>query len=350
MKYRSLVMLLTASLSLILAAVFIRHYHQTKTLPAETKAIRVETTLVREKILAEEFETLGSLASMDSIDISSELAGQIAAIHFKPGAEVQKGSLLIQLDDTVLKSELASAQANLTLSKTSFKRTKELTKRSLASAQAFDQALADLREKQNRVKVKTAQLAKLSLRAPFTGTLGSRQVSVGQYVNIGQPLVHLVANHKLRVEYNLPERYLAHLALGQQVSVLSDAFPDKTYEGLVNYIDPAVDKETRTIAIEALINNKERLLSAGLFVRVNHQFGERKKRLLVPEESLIPTINGQKIFVIHKNKAVAVRVKIGAHHDSMTEICSGLQPGDRIIIRGQHKLKDGSQVIDLHQG
>ena len=248
---------------------------------------------------------------MDSIDISSELAGQIAAIHFKPGALVKKGTLLIQLDNTVLKSKLASATANLTLSETSYSRTNELAKHGLASGQALDKVLADLREKENTVKAKQAQLEKLSLRAPFSGTLGSRQVSVGQYVNVGQPLVHLVANQKLRVEYNLPERYLGRLKEGQQVSVLSDAFPNQSYQGLVNYINPAVDKETRTIAIEALIDNQERRLSAGLFVRVSHQFGEKKKRLLVPEESLIPTINGQKIFVVRRGKAVAIRVKTG---------------------------------------
>lgn len=350
MKYRTIVLLLTLLIVIFLSYFFISHHKEMTSTTIESKAITVETAPVMEKILAEQFETLGSLASMDNIDISSELAGQIAAIYFKPGAYVKKGTLLIQLDGTVLKSELASANANLTLSETNYQRTSELAKRKLASAQAQDQALADLREKQNTVKAKQAQLEKLSLRAPFSGTLGSRQVSVGQYVKMGQPLVRLVANHKLRVEYNLPERYLPRLQEGQQVSITSDAFPDQTYQGVVNYIDPTVDKETRTIAVEALIDNGKNLLSAGLFVRVSHEFGEKKKRLLVPEESLLPTINGQKIFVVRDNKAVAVRVKIGAHHAAMTEICSGLKADDIVIVRGQHKLKEGSLIIDIHQG
>jgi membrane fusion protein (multidrug efflux system) len=350
MKYRSKVLLSTLIIFTTLSYIFASHHKVTTQNTPEIKAITVETAPVTEKILAEKFETIGSLASTDNIDISSELAGQIAAIHFTPGAYVKKGTLLIQLDDTVLKSELASAKANLTLSETNYIRTKELAKRSIASEQALDKTLADLQEKENTVKVKQAQLEKLSLRAPFSGTLGSRQVSAGQYVKIGQPLLHLVANQKLRVEYNLPERYLPKLHLGQKVSVRSDAFPNKTYVGIVNYVAPAIDKETRTIAVEALIDNVERLLSTGLFVRVSHQFGEKKKRLLVPEESLIPTINGQKIFVLRGKKAVAVRVKTGAHHAAMTEICSGLNPEDIIIIRGQHKLKEGSRVIDIHQG
>ncbi|KTD24482.1 MULTISPECIES: efflux RND transporter periplasmic adaptor subunit [Legionella] len=350
MKNRSILLLSTLILFTTLGYIYTSHHKKIDTHGNEVKAITVETAQVTEKILAEKFETLGSLASTDNIDISSELAGQIAAIYFTPGAYVKKGTLLIQLDDTVLKSELASAKANLTLSETNYIRTKELAKRSLASEQALDKTLADLQEKENTVKVKQAQLEKLSLRAPFSGTLGSRQVSVGQYVKVGQPLVRLVANQKLRVEYNLPERYLPKLHLGQKVTVRSDAFPNKTYLGIVNYIDPAVDKQTRTIAVEALIDNVERLLSAGLFVRVSHQFGERKKRLLVPEESLIPTINGQKIFILRGKKAVAVRVKTGVHHASMTEICSGLNSSDIVIIRGQHKLKEGSRVIDIRKG
>ncbi|RMX22218.1 efflux RND transporter periplasmic adaptor subunit [Legionella jordanis] len=351
MKSRSLAILLIIAILTFsgLALIFVSPPKKSQRTTGP-KAITVETARVTHRVLAEEFETIGSLASTDSIDISSELSGQISAIYFKPGAYVKKGTLLIQLDDTVLKSELASAKSNLVLSETSYQRTLELAKRKLASDQALDQALANLREKQNTMKAKQAQLEKLSLRAPFSGTLGSRQVSVGQYVKVGQPLVKLIANEKLRVEYTLPERYLPRLQEGQQVIVESDVFPNKVYKGIVNYIDPAVDKATRTIAVEALIDNPENLLSAGLFVRVSHEFSEKTKRLLVPEESLIPTINGQKIFVVRNDKAVAVRVKTGAHHQAMTEICSGLKANDVIIVRGQHKLREGSRVVDIHRG
>lgn len=350
MKSRSSYLILSLSFCGFFLVFFLFPHKKISSRIIDAKPITVETATITQKLLADRFETIGSLASTDNIDISSELAGQIAAIHFKPGTYVKKGTLLIQLDPTVLKSDLASAKANLALSETSYDRTRELAKRQLASEQALDQALASLREKQNDVKAKQAQLEKLSLRAPFSGTLGRRQVSMGQYVKVGQPLVRLVANQKLRVEYSLPERYLPRLQPGQEVLVIANAFPDKLYKGVVNYIDPTVDKETRTIAMEAVIDNSEHLLSAGLFVRVNHQFGEKRKRLLVPEESLIPTLNGQKIFVLRHERAVAVSVKIGIHHQSMTEICSGLKPKDIIIVRGQHKLREGSRVIDIHKG
>lgn len=316
----------------------------------ELAPISVETAAVSEKTVAEQFETLGSLASVDSIDITSELPGQIVAIHFKSGSQVKKGRLLIQLDDVVLKSELATAKANLLLSETSYNRTSELARRGLASEQAQDQAKADLQDKQNRVKVKQAQLRKLSLTAPFSGTLGSKKISIGQYVNVGQPLVRLVANQQLRIEYSLPERFLSRIKRGQQVRILSDAFPRKAYKGLVSYIAPSIDKETRTIAVEALIDNNKKGLSPGLFVRVRHQLGEEKKRLFVPEESLIPTIDGQRIFVVRQGRAVALRVHTGAHYQAMTEIYHGLKADDIVIIRGQHKLKEGNRVITVAHG
>jgi membrane fusion protein, multidrug efflux system len=347
MKSRYLIMLST----LIIGIIFVVSFsgHEKPPLSPNNIAIKVETAPVTEKILSDQFETIGSLTSRDNIEISSELAGQIRSIHFRPGALVKKGTLLIQLDNTVLKSELASANANLSLSETSYNRTKELASRKLASEQALDQALADLREKQNTVKARQAQLEKLTLHAPFAGTLGSKKVSVGQYVKVGQPLVSLIANQQLRVEYSLPERLISRVKEGQKISVFSDAFPNQSYQGVVNYIAPSVDKETRTIAVEALIDNKENLLSAGLFVRVRHKLGDAKKRLLVPEESLIPTINGQKIFVLRGNTAIIKRVRTGAHHAAMTEICQGLKPDDIVIVRGQHKLKEGSSVIATNQ-
>ncbi len=309
--------------------------------------VSVETSDVKTALYADRFTTLGSLISTDSIDISSEIAGQISKIHFKPGDRVKQGQLLISLDGIISESELASAKASLKLSEMNFKRTDQLAKRRLSSEQALDQSLADLREKQNLVRVKEAQFEKTRLKAPFDGTLGSRHISIGQYVNVGQPLVHLVANQTMRIEYQLPERYLSKLKKGQKVTIVSDAFPDEPFRGVVHYIDPTIDKDTRTVAVEALIDNSNHRLYSGLFVQVTHQFSNKKKRLLIPEESIIPGINNEKVFLIRDNKAQAINITTGAHHAQMVEVISGLKPDDRIIVRGQHKLKDGSLVIDV---
>ncbi|MCC5791498.1 MAG: efflux RND transporter periplasmic adaptor subunit [Legionellaceae bacterium] len=335
-------------LGVLALTVYLRNMDK-KPLPSPPP-LTVETTAVQQVMVAEQVETVGNLKSLNQINISSELAGQIKSIHFTPGSFVKKGTLLIELDDSILQSELAAAKASLALSQNNYTRITELAKRRISSAQAVDEALADFEDKQNQVAIKKAQLQKMKLVAPFSGVLGSRQISVGQYVTVGQGLVKLVANQKLRVEYRLPEHYLSDLAVGQQVTMVSDAYPGKVFHGLVNYVDPVVDEDTRSIAVEALIDNPKARLSPGLFVKVNHQFGRESARLLVPEESLIPTISGQKVFIYKDGKATLVSVEAGAHHAEMTEILRGLQVSDIIITRGQHKLKDGAPVIDIHQG
>ncbi|WP_419419177.1 efflux RND transporter periplasmic adaptor subunit [Legionella sp. D16C41] len=349
MKARIISLLLFLS---ILATILYRLVlpHNPSKLTNKTQPILVETATIKEAFFADQFETIGSLSSLDSIEISSELAGQIASIYFKPGSLVPKGTLLIQLDDTILKSELASAKANLLLSESMYQRNQELAKRKLAPEQALDKALAELKEKQNIVKVKEAQLSKLSLRAPFTGTLGARKVSIGQYVKVGQPLVSLIANQQLKVEYNLPEHLVSRVKKDQKVQIISDAFPHEIYQGLVNYIAPNIDKGTRTIAIEALIDNKQNLLFSGLFVRVHHQLGDVKKHFLIPEESIIPTINGQKVFIVDEGRALTKQIKVGAHYGPMIEVRRGLKPTDIVIIRGQHKLKEGVSVFAKNEG
>lgn len=350
MKTRRLLYILPTVLISAIVLIVLYKKQQPDLKKTITPAVTVETARVQEISVAEQTETIGNLKSINQVNITSELPGQIKAIHFNSGDTVKKGALLVELDDSILKSEWSAAKASLALSESNYKRFSELAKKRMVSAQALDEALADYKDKKNQVTIKQAQLKKMSLRAPFSGKLSSRQISVGQYVTVGEPIVRLVATRKLRIEYHLPERYLPLLATGQQVSILSDAYPERVFKATVNYIDPVVDEETRSIAIEALLDNSNSKLSPGLFVKVNHQFNTEKKRLLVPEESLIPTISGQKIFILRDNKAVAINVETGAHHAEMTEILKGLSLSDIIIVRGQHKLKDGTEVIDVQKG
>jgi membrane fusion protein, multidrug efflux system len=330
------------------------HYQQTPTVAPkkvlEPKALKVEAAKVEEVNLLNKIETLGSLGSIDSVDISPEIAGQIAKIYFKAGSSIKRGTWLISLDDSVYQSELASAKANLKLSQMNYKRTAELSKRRISSEQELDQVLADLHDKQNLVKVKQSLLEKMTLKAPFSGVLGSRQISVGQYVSVGQPLVKLVATNPLKVEYTVPERYLADLRVGQKIEVISDSFPDKRFSGKVDYISPVIDKETRSIAVEAIVDNQKQDLSAGLFVHVNHYLGQVAPVLLIPEESLMPSIKGQKVFIIEQGKAHEITIKTGAHRLAKVEVISGLKQNQQIVTRGQHKLKDGAKVSIINQG
>ncbi len=321
-------------------------------LPQESPSagIPVETSKSHLMKMADQFETVGHLDSTDQIDISSENAGKIKAIRFAAGNTVKKGQIIIELNDTVLKNELATAKHRLKLSQNNYERTQKLEQRRIASTQALEEAKTDWQEKKNIYQTKLAEFNKLKIKAPFNGTLGDRHISIGQYVKIGDPLVKLVANNNLKLQYHLPERYLANLGKGQIVTLASEAFPNQLFKGTVTFIDPTLDPNTRSIRVEAEVKNKEHRLLPGMFVRLTHDFGNKRARIFVPEESLIPTINGQKLFVAKDNHAKSLTVQTGIHHQGFTEITKGLDADSLIIVRGQHRLKDGAVIIDVGQG
>lgn len=307
-------------------------------------AIKINVATSKERLINQQIESLGTLINRDEIDVTSEIAGKIAKISFKPGARVKKGNVLIQLDNRIYASELKAAIAKLKLSEINYQRTKQLSARRISSAQELDQALADYQDKQNDVSVKQAQLNKLTLTAPFDGVLGEKRVSLGQFVNVGQKLVTLTANDKLKIEYRVPERYLASLKLGQQVIISSDAYPGSEFKGQVDFISPNIDKSSRSIQVEALIDNSTHKLAAGLFVKVTHLINKKQKVIIVPEESLKATIQGQQVAVIKDNHVSLQTVEIGRHRRGYVEIIAGLKPQTLLVKRGIEKLKEGSLV------
>lgn len=310
----------------------------------------VETTRAKVLSLSDRFETVGNLESTDQIDISSEYAGQIKRIRFKAGDTVKKDQVIIELDDAIIKNQLATAKHHYQLSQSTYHRTKQLAEKRLTSAQSLEEAKTDLQEKKNAYLAALAKFNKLRIKAPFSGTLGDRHVSAGQYIKVGEPLVKLVANDQLKLMFHLPESYLGLVQKGQTVQLVTDAFPNQTFQSKVTFIDPALDRDTRSVKIEAEVPNKTHQLLPGMFVRIHHIFSNEQSRVFVPEESLIPTINGQKIFISQGKTAKSVLVQTGIHYRGMTEVTQGLKPGTLIITRGQHRLKDGAEIIDMGQG
>lgn len=335
--------------ALLISLFIFKHRPKSMNLPS-TNSIPVETTKSQVITMADRFETVGNLDSSDHVELSSEYAGQIKAIRFSAGDDVKKGQLLIELDDTVVKNELATTKNRLTLSASNYERTKQLAQRRLTSTQSLEEAKTDWQEKKNAYLAKLTQYNKLKIKAPFKGTLGDRHISVGQYIQVGEPLVRLVAKSKLKLQYYLPEKYLANLSKGQTVVLETDAFPNQQFTGKVTFIDPALDSNTRSIRIEAEVPNKEHRLLPGMFVRLTHTFGNEQSRLFVPEESLIPTINGQKIYIATGKHAKSVMVQTGIHYHGMTEVTKGLDDDSLVITRGQHRLKDGASIIDVGRG
>ena len=312
--------------------------------PGDGPLVTVETAPVKSARLQEDVVAIGTLRSNESVVVRPEISGRISEIGFAEGSPVQKGQLLVALDASVYAAEVQQARANLALAETNFNRTTELEREKFVSANAKDQSLNALRVGQANLALAEARLAKTQIRAPFSGVIGIRQVSVGDYVKEGQDLVSLEDISALKVDFRLPEVMLADLKRGQTVEVASDAMPNRTYAATLDAIDPLVDQNGRAVILRARLKNTEGQLRPGMFVRTRLIIAERANALTVPEEALMPSGTDQHVYKIVDGKATRVKVKTGLRRGSQVEVTEGLQLNDVIVTAGQIKLREGATV------
>lgn len=310
----------------------------------EQEAIIVEVGNVKKGSIPIQEQVVGTLIAARSVQITSEMGGQVATILAHDGEFVEALTPIIQLDDTVSKAKAESSKANLSYSEGNYRRMQLLLKKGAVSQQAVDQALADLKEKKAIEKENRVYAEKMLIRAPFAGVLGKMRVNMGEHISIGQPLVTLTDVKNLRVEFNISEKYLSKLKVGQQVTLKTSAYPDKEFYGKVAFVSPTINTEDRTLSIYADVPNQDQKLAPGLFVNVLHIMGEEKNALLIPSISLMATIDGQQVFKVEKGKAVAVSIKVGQRTLDEVQVIDGLSAGDIVITGGQHKVRDGSSV------
>lgn len=315
-----------------------------KTQQERGPAISIETAEVVRVSMPDEVSAVGTLKSNESVVLRPEIAGRIARIEFRDGAAVSKGALLVGLDAATQRAELAQARASEALARTNAQRTEDLFRRNFVSQRARDEAVAALAVAQAGSDLLAARLRQTEIRAPFSGVVGIRNVSVGDYVKEGADLINLEDTATLKLDFRLPDIYLSRVKLGQALVVLSDAFPGRTFSARVDAIDPLVDAEGRALRLRARLENAEGVLRPGMFARVSLVMAERES-LSVPEEALMPSGEGQFVFVVRDDQAVRVAVTTGGRRDAQVEIRSGLSAGEQVVTAGQIKLRDGSLVV-----
>jgi membrane fusion protein (multidrug efflux system) len=320
----------------------VKHHHRAA--ESQEASVVVEAEKVKLGNIPIEAKAVGTLTAEKKVQITPEFTGLVAMIHFHDGSFVKKGTPLIQLDDKVTRSKAESTKAALFYSATNYKRMVLLGKQGAISRQAIESAAADLKQKQADAQENQVTVEKMQLIAPFDGVLGKSQVSPGDYVTAGQPVVMLTDILHLRVEYSVSEKYLPQLKLGQQVKLTTSAYPGKEFVGKVAYISPTINADDRTISVYAELVNDDRLLTAGLFVNVTQFLGTQNSALMISPLSLVPTIDGHKIYKIVNGKAVSVPVVIGERNSDNVQIDKGVSANDVVITAGQEKLKDGMAV------
>jgi membrane fusion protein (multidrug efflux system) len=307
-------------------------------------AVVVEAVTAAVASMPQMITAVGSLRSDESVTLRPEVAGRVVRIGFEEGRPVAKGALLVKLDAAVNDAEVQQAKANLVLAKSKYERAIDLQKQNFISGQARDEAENNFKVAEAAQALAAARLAKTEIRAPFSGIIGLRSVSIGDYVKEGQDMVNLESIDPLKVDFRVPEIYLKQVQVGQTLEIGLDALPGKTYQGKVTAINPLVDAAGRAIVIRALVKNQDTALRPGMFARVKLFTREAQDALVLPEQALVPQGEEQYVFRVVDGKAVRTKVEVGQRRDSRVEILKGVARGDTVVTAGQLKIRDGTPV------
>src|SRR5690554_959426 len=277
---------------------------------ATSSRVKVEVQPVERARLERAVSAVGTLRSHDSVMLRPEVSGRIAEINFAEGGKVEKGQVLVRLDDSVARAKLQQARANVKLASSQHRRSVELTKQGFVSRQARDEAASNLAVHQAAVALAEAELEKTAIEAPFDGLAGLRTVSVGDYVGPGTDLVPIEAIDPLNVDFRIPEQFLSAVAVGARLEVTFDAIAGLEREGSVGAISPLIDVGGRSLLLRANVPNPDAVLRPGLFARVRLELAE-EQGLLVPESALAPSGDAQYVFRVVDGVVERVMVRVG---------------------------------------
>ncbi|AZL67174.1 MULTISPECIES: efflux RND transporter periplasmic adaptor subunit [Pseudomonas] len=304
---------------------------------------------------------VGSLKAYQGVELSLEVAGTVKSLHFESGQQVKAGQLLLQLDHDQETALLGTAQADLNLAKVDFGRGSQLVGDSAISRGEYDRLTTQYRRNQAVVDQLKASLAKKSISAPFSGTIGIRQVDVGAYLASGTVIATLQDLSSLYVDFNVPEQALPHLSLGQQVLVQVAAYPGQTFPASLSAINPKVEESTRNLLARATLANPDGKLLPGMFASLQLLLPNPQPQVVVPENAITFTLYGNSVYVISPKKteegqpvpgadgqpqliAEQRTVQTGERRDGWVVVSKGLQAGDQVVTAGQLKLSPGAAI------
>ncbi len=381
LRRRLLIMLSVVTLTVfaLAAAKFISIYQQIQQFSAPPPPIAVSATTATEQLWQSRLPAIGSLRAFQGIDLTVEAAGTVKQLEFRSGEKVSLNQPLLQLDSKVEQSILATEQAELALTQVEFARGKSLLARQALSKSEYDRLSAELEKSTARVAQLNALLERKRILAPFAGTIGIRQVDVGDYVTSGTPVATLQDLSKLFVDFYLPEQNVPLLALGQQVRVNVAAYPHEAFNAEIIAINPKVEISTRNLQVRALLDNPESKLLPGMFANLQVLLAAQAEQVVVPETALTFTLYGNSLYVVvsqeqpaaanpcassvgqlmcrlgfakapasqeAKSALVVERryVSTGERRDGLVIITKGLRAGEQVVTAGQLKLDNGSHV------
>ncbi len=297
---------------------------------------------------------IGSVAAVQGVTVSADLPGIVSAVQFQSGRGVRAGDVLVRLDTSQEQAQLAAAEAQRKLAQLNFDRAKQLLEKQVISQAEFDRLDAGVKQADADVAVIRATIQRKTIRAPFTGQLGIRQVNLGQYLNAGDPVVSLQSMDPAYVNFSLPQQDVAALRVGAPVTVSADGQPIADARGHITAINSIVDAATRNAQVQATIRNAQGRLRPGMFVSIQTSIGVGDSVIALPASAVSFAPYGNSVFVVTQMKGpkgnaylgVEQRfVKLGPNLGDQVAVLDGLKPGEQIVSSGVFKLRPGASVL-----
>lgn len=316
----------------------------------------VSTVSVQAEKWQDTLTAIGSVTAAQGVNVTTEIAGLVREIDFESGAAVKQGDLLVRLDVSLEEAQLRATQAQLELARLNVDRTRTLRSENMVSQSDLDTAEATLKQNQANADAISAAIEKKTIRAPFAGRLGIRQINVGQYLDVGKPIVSLQSLAPIYADFSLTQQELAKLSTGMKVRLRTDAFPDRTFDGTLSAINPDLDATTRSIGLQATFDNPEQLLRPGMFAKVEVLLPSEENVLAIPLTAVLSAPFGDSVYVVESAPAsgktqaeTVVRqqfIRTGRSRGDFIAVESGLKTGERIVSAGVFKLRNKMPVAE----
>jgi membrane fusion protein (multidrug efflux system) len=286
----------------------------------------------------------GRIEAVQAVELRPDEQGRVVELLFREGQSVAEGTPLVRVDDALLRAQAERATAERDLARQQLERVRRLRADNAASPADLERVEAAARSAEAALGVLQLQIERSTVRAPFAGTVGQRFVSAGDYVTTATPLLTLQTTDPQRAVIEVPERYAAALRRGQEVEFTVAAYPGRAFRALVEFIDPVVQSESRTILVKARAPNPDRLLKAGMFIEARLAVTTRTDAIVVPEDAVQPLRTANVVWAVVEGKASRRVVQLGTRSQGVVEVVSGVRPGEPVVVGGLERMAEGMPV------
>lgn len=317
-------------------------------------ATAVTTVVAKKEVWPTNFSVIGTAAAIQGVTVSADLPGTIDKIHFESGQWVKEGEVLVELDTRQERAQLASLEAQRDLAKVSYDRAQQLVGAGVIAKQEYDNATAQQKATEAQVGDIKAAIARKTIKAPFSGVLGIRQVSLGQYLAAGQAIVSLQTLSPIYVNFGVPQQDAGKVVTGHVLRVTNSDLPGMAFTGRITALDSVINEQTRNIQVQSIVTNKDNKLRPGMFVQVELPLGSPREVISLPASAINYAPYGDSVYVVTDmkdpkgNTYKGVRqqvVKVEGSRGDQVGVVSGLNPGDEVVSSGVFKLRNGAPVV-----